>query len=156
MIDHSPVSAVGRMGNLGKILKETTPGCGFLSCSRTHTYLLLLFSIFILPILPTPRKTQRSSQLDGQDVGQFASACCRRAQRDSPLFKTVHHIHRGLHDCTNNFPMGHTMAMAELPKNAPNDFVKSLFWSLVLVGLFAALVVALLFLYYRPTFEYVR
>jgi hypothetical protein len=48
------------------------------------------------------------------------------------------------------------LAMAELPKNTPNDFVKSLFWSIVLVGLFAALVVALLFWYYRPTFEYAR
>ena len=51
---------------------------------------------------------------------------------------------------------GDTMAMAQLPKNATNDFVKSLFWSLVLVGLFAALIVALLFWYYRPTLEYVR
>jgi cobalamin synthase len=46
--------------------------------------------------------------------------------------------------------------MAELPKNAPNDFVKSLFWSFVLVGLVAALIVALLFWYYHPTLEYVR
>jgi hypothetical protein len=43
--------------------------------------------------------------------------------------------------------------MAELPKTTSNDFVKSLFWSIVLVGLFAALVVALLFWYYRPTLE---
>jgi len=48
------------------------------------------------------------------------------------------------------------MAVAELPKNAPNDFVKSLFWWLVLVGLVAVLIVALLFWYYRPTLEYVR
>ena len=48
------------------------------------------------------------------------------------------------------------MAMAQLPKNATNDFVKSLFWSLVLVGLVAVLIVALLFWYYRPTLEYVR
>ena len=52
--------------------------------------------------------------------------------------------------------MGLPMAVAELPKNAPNDFVKSLFWSLVLVGLVAVLIVALLFWYYRPTLEYVR
>jgi hypothetical protein len=52
--------------------------------------------------------------------------------------------------------MRHTMAMAELPTNAPTDFVKSLFWSIVLVGLLAALIVAMLFWYYRPTLEYVR
>jgi hypothetical protein len=46
--------------------------------------------------------------------------------------------------------------MTALPKNTSNGFAKSLFWSVVLVGLFVALVVALLFWYYGPTFEQVR
>ena len=73
------------------------------------------------------------------------------------VFKHARHIDPvGLEDCTNHFPMAILLAMAELPKDAPNDFVKSLFWSIVLAALFAALIVALLFWYYRPTLEYVR
>jgi len=91
-------SAVGRMGNLGKILRRPPCMC-FLSCSRTH-YLLLLFSIFILPILPKPPKAQCSSQLDGQDVGHLASGRSPAARHfggvrrktDSSLFKIGGHV----------------------------------------------------------------
>jgi hypothetical protein len=46
--------------------------------------------------------------------------------------------------------------MEQLPKNAMNDFVKSLFWALVLVCLFGVIVFVGLFWYYRPTIEWVR
>jgi hypothetical protein len=52
------------MGNLGRLIMETTPYVVSVSHSSPH-YLLLLFSIFILPILPTAAKGRRIRQLDG-------------------------------------------------------------------------------------------
>jgi heme/copper-type cytochrome/quinol oxidase subunit 2 len=46
--------------------------------------------------------------------------------------------------------------MAEVPKNDSNDFVKTLFWVMVLVCFFLVVVMGLLVWYYRPTFEIAR
>jgi len=47
-------------------------------------------------------------------------------------------------------------AVAQLPKNATNDFGKFLFWLIVFGSLLAVVLVVVLIWYYRPTLEWVR